>query len=206
MAQQRRQATQAVQALPRVVAACHDDEVRPRQREVGGIDNVRAAIALAGLATIGAELLTVLMLKPVGQALTSPLVVRATTDKNQPVANQPIEFTIISGGGSLTTRFDTTDQSGLAQTFWTLGTQVAGQRAARTACGFRSRSRDCQRAWRRSCRADETCQADTDQPLTVTCEGSGCLVSGSWADLELICPECGRVTTDKDAPGCQTCR
>jgi len=64
---------------------------------------------------------------PVGQALTSPLVVRATTDKNQPVANQPIEFTIISGGGSLTTRFDTTDQSGLAQTFWTLGTQVSGQ-------------------------------------------------------------------------------
>ena len=64
---------------------------------------------------------------PVGQALTSPLVVRATTDKNQPVANQPVEFTIVSGSGSLSTRFDTTDQTGLAQTFWTLGTQVAGQ-------------------------------------------------------------------------------
>jgi hypothetical protein len=24
--------------------------------------------------------------------------------------------------------------------------------------------------------------------------------------LELICPECGRVTTDEDAPGCEACR
>ena len=63
----------------------------------------------------------------VGQVLSSPLVVRAVTDKNQPIANQPVEFTIVSGGGSLTTRFDTTDQSGLAQTFWTLGTNASGQ-------------------------------------------------------------------------------
>lgn len=24
--------------------------------------------------------------------------------------------------------------------------------------------------------------------------------------LELVCPECGRVTTDKNAPGCAACR
>jgi YVTN family beta-propeller protein len=64
---------------------------------------------------------------PVGQPLSSPLVVRAVTDKNQPIANQPVEFTIISGGGSLTARVDTTDQSGLAQTFWTLGTNASVQ-------------------------------------------------------------------------------
>ena len=61
----------------------------------------------------------------VGQSLPAPLVVRVITDKNRAVANQPVEFTVISGGGSLTARFDTTDASGLAQSFWTLGTQAA---------------------------------------------------------------------------------
>jgi YVTN family beta-propeller protein len=62
----------------------------------------------------------------VGQTLAAPLVVRVVTDKNQPVANQPVEFVVIAGGGMVTARFDTTDQSGQAQTQWTLGTSVAG--------------------------------------------------------------------------------
>src|SRR5687767_6114344 len=64
---------------------------------------------------------------PVGQTLGSPLIVRVVTDKNRPVADQPVTFTVIGGGGSLSTRFDTTDQAGLAQTSWTLGTSTGAE-------------------------------------------------------------------------------
>ncbi len=61
----------------------------------------------------------------VGQALASPVVIRATDAKGHPQKNLQVSFVVTSGGGSASPASARTDQNGLAKTSWTLGTSVA---------------------------------------------------------------------------------
>src|SRR5688572_4385294 len=67
-----------------------------------------------------------------GQPLPAPLVVQVTDASNQPVSKARVQFTINSGGGTLSQAADTTDASGNASVTWTVGTSVGtGQVQAR---------------------------------------------------------------------------
>jgi adhesin/invasin len=61
----------------------------------------------------------------VGQPLPNPLVIKATDSRGRPQKNLQVSFIIASGGGSANPASVRTDQNGLAQTSWTLGTSVA---------------------------------------------------------------------------------
>ena len=57
-------------------------------------------------------------------ALPDPLVVQVSDPGNNPVSGIEVNFTVVSGGGSLTVDSDTTDASGRASTVLTLGTRL----------------------------------------------------------------------------------
>src|SRR6266545_302858 len=61
----------------------------------------------------------------VDQPLASPLVIKATDSKGRPQRNLQVEFQVTSGGGSATPVSARTDQNGLAQATWTIGTSVS---------------------------------------------------------------------------------
>ena len=61
----------------------------------------------------------------VGRSLANPLVVKAVDARGRPQKNVQVSFVITSGGGSATPSSAKTDQNGLAQTSWTLGTSIA---------------------------------------------------------------------------------
>ncbi len=61
----------------------------------------------------------------VDQPLPSPVVIQATDSRGRPQKNLQVSFVITSGGGSANPASARTDQNGLAQTWWTLGTSVA---------------------------------------------------------------------------------
>src|SRR6266852_7548282 len=60
-----------------------------------------------------------------GQPLQNPVVIQATDSRGRPQKNLQVSFVITSGGGSANPASARTDQNGLAQTSWTLGTSVA---------------------------------------------------------------------------------
>jgi adhesin/invasin len=61
----------------------------------------------------------------VGTTLAQPLVIQATDTRGKPAKNLPVAFLVTSGGGSTAPASATTDNQGLAQTTWTLGTSTA---------------------------------------------------------------------------------
>ncbi|MBN2412232.1 Ig-like domain-containing protein, partial [candidate division KSB1 bacterium] len=65
-----------------------------------------------------------------GQIVSEPVRVRVMNDKNSPVANHPVSFTITNGNGFLNgstrTQVDTvTNSNGIASVTWKLGTQTS---------------------------------------------------------------------------------
>src|SRR5690242_15721268 len=56
----------------------------------------------------------------------APLIVKVTSDGN-PVAEQVLNFRVVSGGGSVYGGTELTDNDGIAQELWTLGTSTAAE-------------------------------------------------------------------------------
>src|SRR6266853_6662312 len=61
----------------------------------------------------------------VGTTLAQPLVIQATDTRGKPAKNLSVAFLVTSGGGSTAPASATTNNQGLAQTTWTLGTSTA---------------------------------------------------------------------------------
>ncbi len=61
----------------------------------------------------------------VGTTLAQPLVIQATDTRGRPAKNLPVAFLVTSGGGSAAPASASTNNQGLAQTTWTLGTSTA---------------------------------------------------------------------------------
>jgi outer membrane protein assembly factor BamB len=59
--------------------------------------------------------------------LPLPIKVRVLDQYGNPFPNQPVNFRILSGGGSVNPPLDSTDNDGFAQTAWTLGNQPGKQ-------------------------------------------------------------------------------
>jgi hypothetical protein len=66
---------------------------------------------------------------PAGQALSTPVTVRATDAYGNPAADATIEFRVTAGGGSIAPATATTDETGEAHATWTLGPATGVQRA-----------------------------------------------------------------------------
>src|SRR5687768_2418110 len=62
---------------------------------------------------------------PVGTELPQPLVVKVTDAKGRPVKGQVVNFVVTAGGGKVFAGASITNDDGVAQERWTLGT-VAG--------------------------------------------------------------------------------
>lgn len=60
----------------------------------------------------------------VGTELPEPIVVRLVDDRGRPVADRLVKFQPVSGGGSVLASEVTTDQDGVAQDRWRLGTST----------------------------------------------------------------------------------
>ena len=60
----------------------------------------------------------------VGAQLPLPVIVFVTDAEDRPVRNQAVTFAVMSGGGSVDQASAVTDEFGLAQVRWTLGTTV----------------------------------------------------------------------------------
>ena len=61
----------------------------------------------------------------VGTALPQPVVIQATDARGKPAKNLLVEFRVTTGGGSAAPASASTNNQGLAQTTWTLGTSTA---------------------------------------------------------------------------------
>ncbi len=61
----------------------------------------------------------------VGTTLAQPLVIQATDTRGKPAKNLPVAFLVTSGGGSAAPASASTNNQGIAQTTWTLGTSTA---------------------------------------------------------------------------------
>ena len=59
-----------------------------------------------------------------GQELAQPLVVKVTRADGGPMRGQILNFRVVSGGGSVFGGAEITDNSGMAQELWTLGTRA----------------------------------------------------------------------------------
>lgn len=90
------------------LTGCHDEPLAP-------VPGVAAAIRLVE----GGNQSGV-----VGQELPSPLLVEVTDAQGNPVANQILNFRVISGGGSVFAGTGLTNAAGRAQERWTLGTNA----------------------------------------------------------------------------------
>lgn len=65
----------------------------------------------------------------VGTELAQPLVVRVVNDEGDPVPGQLVNFRVTEGGGSVFAGSALTNQQGIAQERWTLGTQAGSTQA-----------------------------------------------------------------------------
>ncbi len=72
----------------------------------------------------------------VGTALAQPIRVRVTAGDALGVKGTPVTFAITGGGGSVAQSAAVTDDTGFAQTSWTLGPSTIGQTATATATGL----------------------------------------------------------------------
>ncbi len=70
-----------------------------------------------------------------GAALTAPLEVELVDTLGSPVAGEAVQFTVTSGGGTVSSASVTTAANGRASTTWTLGTAATQQQVTATATG-----------------------------------------------------------------------
>ncbi len=70
-----------------------------------------------------------------GTILAAPIVVEAATLHGTPAAHIPVEFEVIAGGGSVSSRSVTTDSTGQAATLWKLGPAPVANRLRATSKG-----------------------------------------------------------------------
>ena len=84
----------------------------------GGNNSTAAAIAFsAGNNQVGMP----------GTPLATPLTARVTNAQGNPVSGQVVTFAVTRGGGSIAAPTVTTDNNGVAQTTWTLGSGAVSQ-------------------------------------------------------------------------------
>lgn len=62
-----------------------------------------------------------------GSVLATPISARVTNAQGNPVAGKPVDFIVTRGGGSVAAPTVTTDNNGIAQTTWTLGSAAVRQ-------------------------------------------------------------------------------
>ncbi len=75
----------------------------------------------------------------VGRILAAPFVVRVTDANANPVANHPVDFNVITGGGSINGQNSariSTDKSGYASAWYRLGTATGANTVTATASGL----------------------------------------------------------------------
>jgi len=63
----------------------------------------------------------------VGQALPQPVSVQVTDGAGNPIGNVTVTWTVLTGGGSVSSSTSTTDLNGNATVIWTLGPTVGAQ-------------------------------------------------------------------------------
>ena len=61
----------------------------------------------------------------VGYALSQPVAVKVSDDRDRPVPGQPVAFVVMQGGGSVQAGAGVSDAFGIARDRWTLGTSTA---------------------------------------------------------------------------------
>ena len=71
-----------------------------------------------------------------GEALTTPLSVKATDKNNRPVPNAIVTFSVTQGGGTINAQLDTTAADGIASTVWTMGTLLGNARVEARVTGL----------------------------------------------------------------------
>jgi len=99
-------------------AACSDSPTK------GGSNGTSAAIAISsGNNQVGVP----------GTPLAAPIAVRVTNAQGNPVAGKAVEFAVTRGAGTVASATVTTDNNGLAQTAWTLGSGSVRQEVTATA-------------------------------------------------------------------------
>lgn len=67
-----------------------------------------------------------------GSPLAAPIAVRVTNAQGNPVAGRPVDFTVTRGAGTVASATVTTDNNGIAQTSWTLGSGTVRQEVKAT--------------------------------------------------------------------------
>jgi len=67
-----------------------------------------------------------------GTPLAAPIAVRVTNAQGNPVAGKPVDFTVTRGAGTVASATVTTDNNGVAQTAWTLGSGTVRQEVKAT--------------------------------------------------------------------------
>lgn len=72
----------------------------------------------------------------VGAALATPLLVRVSDQRGQPMSGVPVTWSVTAGGGSLSPASTTTTASGEATSTWMLGTSVEQNTATATVAGL----------------------------------------------------------------------
>lgn len=99
------------------VAACSDSPTK------GGNNGTPAAIAMSsGDNQVGMP----------GTPLAAPIAVRVTNAQGNPVAGKPVDFTVTRGAGTVASATVSTDNNGVAQTSWTLGSGTVRQEVKAT--------------------------------------------------------------------------
>ena len=68
-----------------------------------------------------------------GAALAAPIAARVTNSQGNPVAGKAVDFTVTRGDGTVASATVTTDNNGVAQTSWTLGSGSVRQEVTATA-------------------------------------------------------------------------
>ncbi|MGH7674053.1 MAG: hypothetical protein ACREMV_02180, partial [Gemmatimonadales bacterium] len=104
---------------------------------LGGVGAVTfAATALPGAPVVMVSVAGDSQSGAVNAPLAEPLVVRLDDQYGNIVPGRRVDFSIMSGGGSLVPTSDTTGVDGRAQTSWTLGGAPGGQTAQAVVAGI----------------------------------------------------------------------
>ena len=99
------------------VAACSDSPTK------GGNNSTPAALSISsGDHQVGMP----------GAALAAPIAAKVTNSQGNPVAGKAVDFTVTRGEGTVASATVTTDNNGVAQTSWTLGSGTVRQEVKAT--------------------------------------------------------------------------
>lgn len=71
-----------------------------------------------------------------GTALAAPIAARVTNAQGNPVSGKPVNFTVTRGLGAVASTTVNTDNNGIAQTSWTLGTGAVRQEVLATIASY----------------------------------------------------------------------